>query len=421
MADLVFPLATTLVEKLGSIVSDEISSAWGVQADLQKLQRTMSIVKDVLLDAEQKQARNKQIRSWLKQLKDVFLDAENLLDEFECEALRREVVETFHGTPGKVRRFLSPSNPIAFRVRVGNEIKDISERLDELKSNCAIFDSLTILPHGYGGDDHERPFVPASKVIGRQYEKKQIVNLLMQQGDDDQSGNSNNKVSVIPIVGIGGLGKTTFAKTDKRVVGHFDLRMWASVPVDFELTRLTRLILGSALDTKISDKLAMDQLQGTLREALKDKKFLLVLHKSYLTSLRTLLIGNCEQLDLGNVNYQGTPLRLQKLSIINLPRMVALPEWFQGAANTLQVLVIGMCENLEALPDWLASFTSLTKLVIDQCQKLLSLPEGMRSLTSLKELVVDDCPELERRCQCNIGEDWPKISHVPHVSLSSFD
>ncbi|ONH95309.1 hypothetical protein PRUPE_7G062900 [Prunus persica] len=288
MADLVFPFATTLVEKLGSIVSDEISSAWGVQADLQKLERTVSIIKDVLLDAEQKQARNKQIRSWLKQLKDVFLDAENLLDEFECEALRREVVETFHGTPGKVRRFLSPSNPIAFRVRVGNEIKDISERLDELKSNCAIFDSLTILPHGYGGDDHERPFVPASKVIGRQYEKKQIVNLLMQQ------------------VGIGGLGKTTFAKwvyDDKTVVGHFDLRMWASVPVDFELTRLTRLILGSALDTKISDKLAMDQLQGRLREALKDKKFLLVLDDVWngdalkWSQLRDLVIEGAKQED----------------------------------------------------------------------------------------------------------------------------
>ncbi|CAL9025766.1 unnamed protein product, partial [Prunus brigantina] len=658
----------------------------------------------------------------------------------------------------------------------------------ELKSNKAIFDSLTSIDHhGDGGDHHERPFVPASKVIGRESEKEEIVNLLMQQGDDDQSGNSNNKVSVIPIVGIGGLGKTTLAKwvyDDKRVVGHFELRMWATVPVDFELTRLTRLILGSALDTEISDKFTPDQLQGRLREALKDKKFLLVLddvwnddawkwsqlrdlviegaksgskilvttrstaiaeimgtmpaninleflsfedslsmfvecafkeghdkqypslfkmgedivrkcggvplavktlgsqlysktderewklvrdseiwelkqedaghilpalrlsytrlpphlrqclaycshlqkdkirfnsnglirywmahgildqspvhgnmeledigelyfkdlwarsffqnvvdqginfkfdmhdlihdlvqsvtqgecftvksentkdisenvrhltvldagqnvsttlqklnkvrtitaqetkidesfmctcfsrfklqslqtlyladcanleelprdisklvnltslwlttkqtsftekrvgclkslrhlyismcsnltslprETSYLASLRTLALYNCEQLDLGNVNYQGTPLRLQKLDIFKVPRMVALPEWLQGAANTLQLLLIEECENLEALPEWLASFTSLTKLIIHSCQKLSSPPEGMRSLTSLRELVIDDCPELERRCQRDIGEDWPKISHVPHVSFHVFD
>ncbi|CAL9025732.1 unnamed protein product, partial [Prunus brigantina] len=154
MAEVAFPLATKLIEKLRSIASEKISLAWGVKAYLKKLQRTMSTIKDVLLDAEQKQAHNQQIRSWRRQLKDVFLDAEDLLDEFECDALQREVVETFHGTTGKVRRFFSRSNPIAFRFRVGNEIKEIRERLDEIKSNKAIFDSLTNLPHGDGGDHH---------------------------------------------------------------------------------------------------------------------------------------------------------------------------------------------------------------------------------------------------------------------------
>ncbi|CAL8169719.1 unnamed protein product [Prunus armeniaca] len=832
MADLAFPLATKLIEKLGSFASEQICLAWGVKADLKKLQRTMSTIKGVILDAEQKQAHNQQIRSWLRQLKDVFLDAEDLLDEFECEALRREVVETFHGTTGKVRRFFSRSNPIAFRLRVGHEIKEIRERLDELKSNKAIFDPLTSIDHhGGGGDHHERvnvthSFIRASKVIGRESEKKQIVNLLMEQGDDDQSGNGN--VSVIPIVGIGGLGKTTLAKLvydDERVVGHFQKRMWVSVSVDFEITRLIKMILSSALDTEMGDKLSLDQLQGRLRHALKDNKFLLVLddvwnedpikwselrdlliegaksgskilvttrntsvaemmgtiptsinleflsfkdclslfvesafkegrdkgypnlfemgkdivrkcggvplavktlgsqlysktderewklvrdseiwklegegaghillalklsytqlpphlrqclaycsylqkdwikyssyelirywiahgildqyhvhgnmeledigelyfkdlwarsffqnvidnhiffkfdmhdlihdlvqsvaqgecftvksantkdisknvrhltvleadqnvlttlqklnkvrtitadetkidesfmctcfsrlkylrvvvlrrcslqvlpssigslkhlrnlnlsyneairklpnticklqslqtldldgcgnleelprdvnklisltslwlmtkqtsltengvgclkslqflgivkcsnltslpcETSYLASLRTLVLDKCEQLDLRKVNYQGTPLRLQKLWIINLPRMVALPEWLQGVANTLQFLAIDECENLEALPEWLASFTSLKKLVIGSCQKLSSLPEGMRSLISLRDLVIVDCPELERRCQRDIGEDWPKISHVPYVSF----
>ncbi|KAI5318402.1 hypothetical protein L3X38_038110 [Prunus dulcis] len=95
--------------------------------------------------------------------------------------------------------------------------------------------------------------------------------------------------------------------------------------------------------------------------------------------------------------------------------MVALPKWFQGAANTLQVLIIGSCENLEALPNWLTSFTLLRKLILSSCPQLSSLPDGMLSLTSLRRLMIADCPELERRCQRDIGEDWPKISHVPHV------
>ncbi|XP_008240993.1 PREDICTED: putative disease resistance protein RGA1 [Prunus mume] len=288
MADVAFELASKLIEKLSSIAYDEICLVWGVKADLQKLGRTMSAIKAVLLDAEEKQAHNKELRSWLQQLKDVFLDAEDLLDEFECQALRKQ---TYHGTTRKVRHFFSPSNPIAFRLKAGHEIKGIRERLDELKANKAIFDLLSIDHHGRNHDDHHssvknmmmrenmtHSFVRPSEVIGRDSEKKEIVDLLLQQGDN-QSGNNKN-VSVIPIVGIGGLGKTTLAKllyNDERVVRNFELRMWVYVSVDFDLIRITKEILSSALDTEISDKLSIDQLQGKLRDALKDKKFFLVL------------------------------------------------------------------------------------------------------------------------------------------------
>ncbi|CAN6719211.1 unnamed protein product [Malus baccata var. baccata] len=115
MAELVFELVSKLINQLGSIVYNEISLAWGVKSDLQKLEHTMFTIKDVVLDAEEKQV----------QLKDVFLDAEDLLDEFDCEALRHKAMETSHGTSRKVRHFFSRSNPIAFRFRVGLEIQEI--------------------------------------------------------------------------------------------------------------------------------------------------------------------------------------------------------------------------------------------------------------------------------------------------------
>ncbi|KAK9921916.1 hypothetical protein M0R45_030409 [Rubus argutus] len=47
MAELVFDLASKLTEKLGSLAYEEICLAWGVKADLQKLERTMFTVKSV--------------------------------------------------------------------------------------------------------------------------------------------------------------------------------------------------------------------------------------------------------------------------------------------------------------------------------------------------------------------------------------
>ncbi|XP_050133051.1 uncharacterized protein LOC126609076 [Malus sylvestris] len=97
-------------------------------------------------------------------------------------------------------------------------------------------------------------------------------------------------------------------------------------------------------------------------------------------------------LDLENGNYQLIPLRLRRFSIAAAPRMVALPEWLQGAANTLRVLCIWDCENLDALPEWLTSFTSLRILHLSECPKLVSLPEGMHPL----EVKIEHCPQLKR-------------------------
>lgn len=119
--------------------------------------------------------------------------------------------------------------------------------------------------------------VTASKIIGRESEKKAIVYLLMQSSGDR---NGSRNVSVIPIVGIGGLGKTALAKlvyNDERVVSHFQLRMWVYISVNFDAIRMIKEILSSSNCIEVSDNLSLDQLLRKLRDALKDKRFLLVL------------------------------------------------------------------------------------------------------------------------------------------------
>ena len=68
----------------------------------------------MLLDVEDQQFHNHELTDWLGQLKEVLYDAQDVLDEFECEALRRQVVEMQGSTTRKVCRFFSSSNTLVF-------------------------------------------------------------------------------------------------------------------------------------------------------------------------------------------------------------------------------------------------------------------------------------------------------------------
>ena len=282
-----FSIAESLIAKLASRAFEEASRVVGLYDDLQDLTNTLSLVKAVLLDAQQKQEHNHQLRQWLTQLKTVFSDAEDLLDEFECQTLRKKVVKAHGSTKDKVSHFFSSSNPLVFRYQMAQRIKDISNRLDKVATNRNKFtlERIEVDTRVVHRRDMTHSRVSDSDVIGRKHDKEKIIELLMQQNpnDDDIS------LSVIPIVGIGGLGKTTLAKfvfNDSRIQECFPLKMWVCVSDDFDIKQLIIKIINSANDSISDDApshqpnwntLDLEQLQNQLKNKLSGQKFLLVL------------------------------------------------------------------------------------------------------------------------------------------------
>ncbi|KAJ0049337.1 hypothetical protein Pint_16960 [Pistacia integerrima] len=144
----------------------------------------MSAIKAVLLDAETKQTQNHQLRDWLAKLKDVFYDAEDVLDEFDFQASRRSQQGS---STLKVCQCFSSSSPL----KIGHKIKEIRERLDEIADDRRNFPFLLIESH-----------VDVRHVIPKERETNSFF----------QASNVIGREKVIPIVGIGGLGKTTLSK-----------------------------------------------------------------------------------------------------------------------------------------------------------------------------------------------------------------
>ncbi|KAM7489425.1 hypothetical protein LguiB_026909 [Lonicera macranthoides] len=115
-------------------------------------------------------------------------------------------------------------------------------------------------------------FLDNSGVVGRENEALKIVKVLIDPGNQEV-------LSIVPVVGIGGLGKTTIAKliySDEKIVGHFDVRVWVCVSDNFNTKRLLMEILESLKGGKFEEK-SRDAILGDLQKELGGKKYLLVL------------------------------------------------------------------------------------------------------------------------------------------------
>ena len=97
------------------------------------------------------------------------------------------------------------------------------------------------------------------------------------------NASDQNKIGVIALVGMGGIGKSTVVQLvykDRMVVDCFDLKAWDCDSDEFDLVRITKTIL-KAIAPEAPEKSSYDNdlnlLQCKLEESLSRKKFLPVL------------------------------------------------------------------------------------------------------------------------------------------------
>ncbi|CAK7354118.1 unnamed protein product [Dovyalis caffra] len=110
-----------------------------------------------------------------------------------AEEVQRKQLVYGNKVSREVRVFFSKSNQFVYGLRMGHKVKALRERLADIDADSKQFN----------------------------FEVR-----------DEEKASLTTNVSVISIVGIGGLGKTTLAQhafNDEQVKVHFGVKLWVSV------------------------------------------------------------------------------------------------------------------------------------------------------------------------------------------------
>ncbi|WMV52170.1 hypothetical protein MTR67_045555 [Solanum verrucosum] len=272
MADPVIGATVQVVlEKLLSLFIEEVKTLRNCKKNLRMLTKYVTMIQAFIHDAERRQIEDKAVEEWLKMLERIAEDAENVFDKFTYESLKAQVMNNRTKLMEKVSHFFSHT---AFKYKMSRKIKSINEDLrdiNQLANNLGL-QSLMVPSRKMLPIRETDSIVVASDVVGRDKDVAEIKDKMLNMREEVV-------LCAIPIVGMGGLGKTTIAKricNDEEIIKHFEKSVWLCLPEMSDTKSFLEQILQSLTGRKLEVP-TRDMIVKKLRDELGGKRYLLVL------------------------------------------------------------------------------------------------------------------------------------------------
>ncbi|GJN25800.1 hypothetical protein PR202_gb13676 [Eleusine coracana subsp. coracana] len=277
-------LSSVVIPKLALLLKEEYDLQTGVRKKITRLSRDLESMHAVLrkvADVPPEQLDD-EVKLWARDVRELSYDIEDILDTFlvRVDAHGARDPNRFKRAAKKISKMFSKSKA---RHQIGGMIKIINEQADVVAERHRRYRAEDIVAKPATTSTVD----PRLEVMCKQV--TQLVGIEKPSGDlismlsvSCPQGNDGSKMKMVSVVGTGGLGKTTLAKTvyDKLKV---DFQCMAFVPVGREpdLKKVFIDILIELNKDKYMDPkyrlLDPHHLIKELREFLQDKRYLIVI------------------------------------------------------------------------------------------------------------------------------------------------
>ncbi|KAK8449677.1 hypothetical protein SEVIR_7G253150v4 [Setaria viridis] len=289
---------------LGNLFTEKLE-AWtrrvGLANDVEKLKSAVRYVQMVVAAAKGRKIENEPLARSLSDLRELLYDAEDVMDDLDYYRLKEQVESgntgdgaatgahnatnsstwsvkqlagTFSGILGKRKREDDTSEISVMIKHIADKLRDCGRDVSDILKIDGFNSAGTSNQSQITAQDTRltSSYLVERKVYGRDVEKESILKLM--------ASNRSNGITVLPIVGIGGVGKTTLAQlvyNSLEVGNHFEVKIWVCVSDNFDVFRLTREMLDCvSKQTKVQTN-NLNRLQEDLAKHMVSRRFLIVL------------------------------------------------------------------------------------------------------------------------------------------------
>ncbi|CAJ1958737.1 unnamed protein product [Sphenostylis stenocarpa] len=322
-----------VLDQIYQLVKEEGSLLKGLGNDFSDIKHELENIKAFLKDAHRRagdegEDNNEGIKTWVKQVREVSFCIEDVIDEYIMDVAPR----VNHHPPciASLQKIAHQIKTLKSRHRIASEIKDIKSEVQGIKERSERYfqssseDGESSNRRGakdfkWGDPRMAAHFIEETEVVGFELPRDELIGCLIK---------GTNQRSLISVVGMGGLGKTTLAKhvfNNQLVKKHFHCRSFITVSQSYTV----RGLLIDMIQKFCKD--ANEPIPKGLHEM--DDNTLITEVRQYLQTKRYLVLFD----DVWKENFSddiehALPNNKEGSRIIITTRMMPVAEYFKKSA-----------------------------------------------------------------------------------------